>query len=553
MSSVVPRRMAVAFVGFVCVPALCYVAVLAFIAYRDAQEERSQWIKRRAEVLEHMRLEFLHQLETVAFAAAYRAMTVQPVDTEPYDALQGFRMVIRVRNGRLVDPSIPAIEHHSRWQSDLQRDLNSLIAVPTAGRSDRWRKWLLNVRYGYNRAQWPSKKHLEIAMQMADEQRNVPVTTAVAAINQKIKAFPSMQLQFERELWLAITKHRSRQVWVLVNGGSDLARFVPQTENDGLFVSVDVATAVKTFNSISSHGVLELPAAGTGEWMGPKFVGLRLAVRLREAAGNRNFPNAGILAFGIGTVLVISVFSGWLLYRYAQRDLQIARLRNDFVASVTHELRTPLTSIRMFAEMLELATANGSRDTLREYTTTIVQETARLTRLVENVLTFSRLEKNTYTLHESRLALPELVHSAIDAVQAQLKAGGFTTTVHIDSPLPSVRGDADALHQAVVNILSNAIKYGGASRHIAVEVRRLTRAVSIEITDRGIGISSEHRARVFEKFYRVPNEQTAHVPGAGVGLAIVKQVIEAHRGHVAVDSCPGQGSKFTIELPADAA
>jgi signal transduction histidine kinase len=207
----------------------------------------------------------------------------------------------------------------------------------------------------------------------------------------------------------------------------------------------------------------------------------------------------------------------------------------------------------MFAEMLELATASGSRDTLREYTTTIVQETGRLTRLVENVLTFSRLDKRAYTMHECRLAVPELVQSAIDAVQAQLKAGGFTTTVHIESPLPLIRGDGDALHQAVVNVLSNAIKYTGESRDIVVEVRRSVRGVSIAITDHGIGISSEHQARVFEKFYRVSDERTTHVPGAGIGLAIVKQVIEAHRGQVAMASCPGQGSTFTIELPADAA
>jgi len=240
--------------------------------------------------------------------------------------------------------------------------------------------------------------------------------------------------------------------------------------------------------------------------------------------------------------------SGYLLLHSVNRELQTAEMRSHFVASVSHELKTPLTAIRMFAETLALGRTRDD-STRSEYLNTIVSESERLTRLVESVLDFSKIEQGKKIYRMRPTELPDVVRSAAKAMQYPLAQQGFDLNVRIDEELPSVSADADALEQAILNLLSNAMKYSSNSRQIELCCSRLNGNAVITVTDRGIGISHNDQPRIFEKFYRVRSSDTDLIAGTGLGLTLVKHIAQAHGGSVDVESAPGKGSTFSIRIP----
>jgi len=281
--------------------------------------------------------------------------------------------------------------------------------------------------------------------------------------------------------------------------------------------------------------------------LSPGFRGVELELDPnRSFAGNRT--TAALIACGMGLILILAVLSGYLFLRGVNRELQMAELRSHFVASVSHELKTPLTAIRMFAETLVLGRA---RDEIArsEYLETIVNESERLARLVDNVLDFSKIEQGKKIYRLRPAALPDVVRSAARAMQYPLSQQGFNLKVSIDQNVPSVSADADALEQAILNLLSNAMKYSKDSRQIELCCGRNDGDAVIAVTDHGIGVSPEDQARIFEKFYRVRSADTDSVAGTGLGLTLVKHIAAAHGGSVDVQSAPGKGSTFSIRIP----
>jgi signal transduction histidine kinase len=248
-------------------------------------------------------------------------------------------------------------------------------------------------------------------------------------------------------------------------------------------------------------------------------------------------------AFGL--LLVVIALGLGATYRMVRRESEMARLKSDFVANVSHDLKTPLSLIRMFAETLELGRLPDEA-ARREYYGVITRESERLTRLINNVLDFSR---QRYDLRPT--ALEPLVHEAVEAFRHPLAQGGFKVEVDVAPDLPEVSMDADAMGQALANLIDNAIKYSGEGRRLAVSARRGegSAEVRIEVADDGIGIPAAERERIFDKFYRVGRSETQGRRGSGLGLALVKHVVEAHGGRVTVDSWPGAGSRFAIRLP----
>jgi two-component system phosphate regulon sensor histidine kinase PhoR len=180
---------------------------------------------------------------------------------------------------------------------------------------------------------------------------------------------------------------------------------------------------------------------------------------------------------------------------------------------------------------------------------TILGESERLSRLVDGVLEFSKLEQGKRLYRFDFVSLEDVVRSAAQAVEYSLERGGFHLQLDIEAALPPVNADRDALEQAVVNLLSNAMKYSGQGREIDLSLRRENSDAVISIRDQGIGIEPAEQALIFESFYRAPLVDGSHVPGAGLGLALVDHIVTAHRGRVALESKPGQGSTFSILLP----
>jgi len=271
-----------------------------------------------------------------------------------------------------------------------------------------------------------------------------------------------------------------------------------------------------------------------------------------ELDPNRSFSGhrvSGVtIAGGLGVILILTVLSGFLFIHGVNRDLQMAEMRSHFVASVSHELKTPLTAIRMFAETLSLGrTAN--EQSRSEYLETIVSESERLGRLVDNVLDFSKIEQGKKIYRMRPTLLPDVVRSAARAMQYPLAQQGFRLNVSVDEELPPLPGDADALEQAILNLLSNAVKYSSEGRQVDLCCSRHNGRAVIAVTDQGIGIAPGDQSRVFEKFYRVRASNTDLIAGTGLGLTLVKHIAQAHGGSVDVESSPGKGSTFSIRIP----
>jgi signal transduction histidine kinase len=261
--------------------------------------------------------------------------------------------------------------------------------------------------------------------------------------------------------------------------------------------------------------------------------------------------------FGISlslSLLLTAVLVGGLVLalRNAARASKLSQMKTEFVSNVSHELRTPLASIRVFGEFLRLGRATAEK--VREYGEYIEAESRRLSRLVDNILDFSRIESGRKRYRLEIADLREIVRDTVKAFEVRLRQEGVSVNVRApDGPLPTVRVDAEAIAQALANLLDNAVKYSGGAHPVAVELGQRNGSLTLAVRDRGPGISPEDQERIFEKFYRVSTGLVHDVKGSGLGLAIVKHVVEAHEGTVVVDSRPGAGSTFTIELPVHAA
>ena len=244
----------------------------------------------------------------------------------------------------------------------------------------------------------------------------------------------------------------------------------------------------------------------------------------------------------------IRLQSQLLLERVAARRLEeLNQMKSDFVSYVSHELRTPLTSIKMFTEMLRSRRLRLGR-TAREYVSVIEGESERLSRMVTTILDSARIEQG---VKEYRLApgdLREHARRALEAMAFQLKQNGFTVRLIVPRRSLAVLADPDAIVQAVVNLVANAIKYSGREKRLTVKLSRRDGAVTCAVRDRGRGIPSDALPHLFERFYRVP-EVRRDVQGVGLGLPLVKHIMVAHRGRVEVESVVGKGSTFTLVFP----
>ena len=257
-----------------------------------------------------------------------------------------------------------------------------------------------------------------------------------------------------------------------------------------------------------------------------------------------------VLLIGLVTVSAVAIGVGIFVTLWTSaREIRTARMRSDFVSAITHELKTPLTSISMFAEMMRLGRYRSDEER-RRYVEAISDESQRLTRLIEQVLNFARIERGTRTYRFETVEPAELVDRALDAMHAQLERGRFEVSTEVEEDLPAVRADPDAITEVLVNFLSNAAKYSLDDRRIALRAFRRNGNVCISVADHGIGISRKHLRRIFDKFYRAPVPQVEETDGTGLGLTVSLSIARAHGGTIDVESEAGSGSTFTLVLPA---
>jgi signal transduction histidine kinase len=270
-------------------------------------------------------------------------------------------------------------------------------------------------------------------------------------------------------------------------------------------------------------------------------------VQLTQAAHTAKITLGLLIA-----VLVLAIGVGsWLIVSSLNAELKLARQKTDFVGNVSHELKTPLTSIRMFSELLaEGRVADAAKQ--RSYLQIITAEAARLTRLINNVLDFSRMERGEKKYNFQPCDLAGVVRGIEQAFRPHLEAGGFKFVCELpDAPI-AVRGDADALSQIIVNLLSNAEKYSSGGKEITLQLAQKQMPLphaEIKVLDRGSGVPRGTGEKIFEKFYRAHDSLASGIQGSGLGLTIARQIARAHGGDVVYEPRDGGGSCFILRLP----
>jgi signal transduction histidine kinase len=276
----------------------------------------------------------------------------------------------------------------------------------------------------------------------------------------------------------------------------------------------------------------------------------RVAIYQPQGTSPRESVRRQITLFTAAFCLLIVVIVAGIVttYRLMRRETEMSRLKADFVANVSHDLKTPLSVIRMFGETLEMGRITDDAQR-REYYHVITRESERLSRLIENVLDFSRIESGRRRYDIAATAVEPLIRETLDAFSVPLAQQGFKVTVTVAPDLPEVPMDGDAIRQALTNLVDNALKYAADRKSIAIEATLADGHLALSVTDAGIGIPEREQARIFEKFYRVGRSETQGRRGSGVGLALVRHVVLAHGGRVTVASAPGDGSRFTLWLP----
>ena len=251
----------------------------------------------------------------------------------------------------------------------------------------------------------------------------------------------------------------------------------------------------------------------------------------------------------LSVIIVISalLFGGFLAIRSTAKELELAKLKSEFVSTVSHEFRTPLTSIRYLAELLKRGRVN--EDKRQIYYETITDESGRLSRLIENILDFSKIEAGMkeYQFRETDIA--ELARDVASRFQEQVAPKGFVIESEISNQMPKILADSEALSRALFNLLDNAFKYSGKSRKAFLRARSEGECVFLEVQDEGIGISREEQKNVFEKFYRSDNMDESSIKGSGIGLTLVAHIVKAHGGEVLLESEMDKGTKVTMKLP----
>ena len=254
-----------------------------------------------------------------------------------------------------------------------------------------------------------------------------------------------------------------------------------------------------------------------------------------------------LLLAGLALAAILVITTGYALTHSLSHELDVARLKSDFVAAVSHEFRTPLATLRQLTE--NLADGRVSTDERRSaYFQTQRRATNRLSRLVERLLDFGRMEAGALRYHFEPVILGRLVRDVVDEFENVAATSGHGITVGIDEELPEVHADPEALGQALWNLLDNAIKYSPGQPVVRVEAAREGDFAAIRIRDEGLGITPQEQKQIFRKFFRGSAADSTHVKGAGIGLAMVGYIVRAHKGRIRVESEPGKGSTFTVLL-----
>lgn len=295
----------------------------------------------------------------------------------------------------------------------------------------------------------------------------------------------------------------------------------------------------------------QINAPFNDEWQKREFwlvPGYYLGISLKEATIDGLVKDRIATSLTILVLLILILTAGIVfLYRNIRHEISLSQAKSEFVSNVSHEIRTPLSLISMYAETLEMNRIPEDRK--KEYYRVIAKETGRLSLIVNRILNFSRIEANKKNYDIRPLQLNTLCSEIIESYSLHLKDSGFTYEYNPGNNVQKVYGDREAISEAIINLLDNAIKYSRDKKHISMKTGISGTFAYVEVKDEGIGIAKNYQREIFEQFYRAPTGDVHTTKGSGLGLTLVKRIMDAHQGKVKVESAPDKGSTFSLHFP----
>jgi len=259
-------------------------------------------------------------------------------------------------------------------------------------------------------------------------------------------------------------------------------------------------------------------------------------------------PQEGIFLYIFILIAVLLVFGLFFSLHTVNNELNLSRMKSYFMSTVSHEFKSPLTSIRQMAEML-VRERVPTKERKVKYYTTILQQSERLSHLIDNILDFTKMEEGHKVFRFEQADIVTVVRDVVELFREITTGSEFQINLKISNDLPKIIFDREAIEQVVYNLIDNAFKYSLESKVIDIRLFREDDHIVFSIKDYGVGIRKEDREKIFSRFYRAGEELSQNVKGSGIGLAIVKQIVAAHHGEITVESSPGKGSKFSVKLP----
>ena len=337
---------------------------------------------------------------------------------------------------------------------------------------------------------------------------------------------------------IALTRYRVRLILVDANGRTSSGASPAANSPAGDLEARDPA------GSPAGDGrQVQRAAADTGLPWSVRIIDTDPGAEVALTATRRHVVLAGLV-----TLVLFVLAGGTFIVRAVNRELEVSRLQTDFVAAVSHEFRTPLTSMRQVSELLLEGRVPEARR--EEYYRMQQHDSQRLQRLVESLLDFGRMESGAQEYRLEPVDVTALVRTLADEFSSGVAAAGYRVETTLQSEGTRVSADREALGRAIWNLLDNAVKYSPSHKTVWLTTAVTGDSVTVSVRDRGVGVPPEDHRRIFDKFARGANAATIGAKGTGLGLAMVQHIAGAHGGNVHVDSTLGEGSTFTITLPA---